>query len=159
MGQQTFDSLRSDLSCSMQWSFAIVISVINIGTKLKQEFNDFVLIVRCGPVDWSLPLVRTVDQCWVVRKHLLNCRDIALQNSVFQARLHMSPLHGSEDLEASHFTSYVILPCFCDLEIRSPAYSPARTNSTHEARTASFSPGLTSKALSQARGTRFKRSA
>jgi hypothetical protein len=37
-------------------------------------------------------------------------------------------------------------PCFCEREMRSVAYSPASTNSTHEARTASLSLGLTSNA-------------
>ncbi len=66
---------------------------------------------------------------------------------------------GNSSLNYHHRISYVILPCFCDREIRSPAYSPASTNSMHEARTASFSLGLTSKALSQAFGTRLRRSA
>ena len=39
----------------------------------------------------------------------------------------------------------MILPCFCDREIRSLAYSPASTNSMHEARTASFALGFTSR--------------
>ena len=40
--------------------------------------------------------------------------------------------------------------------MRSLAYRPASTNSTHEARTAALSLGLTSNALSQALGTRFE---
>ena len=53
----------------------------------------------------------------------------------------------------------MIRPRCCEREIRSVAYSPASTNSTHEARTAGSLEALTSKALSQAGGTRFSRSA
>ncbi len=41
--------------------------------------------------------------------------------------------------------------------IRSLAYSPASTNSTQLARTASLSPAFTSNAFSHAFGTRFSR--
>ena len=50
-------------------------------------------------------------------------------------------------------------PCFCEREMRSLAYSPARTNSMHDARTVSLSLGLTSNAFSHAYGTRLSRSA
>ena len=43
--------------------------------------------------------------------------------------------------------------------MRSVAYSPASTNSTHEARTASLSAAFTSNAFSHALGTRCSRSA
>src|SRR5262245_20856048 len=56
-------------------------------------------------------------------------------------------------------TSYVIRPCFCARERRSVAYNPARTNSTHDARTASLAAGFTSNAFSHAFGTRLSRSA
>ena len=55
--------------------------------------------------------------------------------------------------------SYTICPCCCEREMRSVAYSPARTNSTHDARTPASLDALTSNALSHAGGTRFKRSA
>ena len=60
---------------------------------------------------------------------------------------------------AHHRVSYMIRPCFWDREMRSVAYKPASTNSTHDARTGSLSEALTSNAFSQARGTRFSRSA
>ncbi len=50
-------------------------------------------------------------------------------------------------------------PCRSDREIRSVAYSPASTNSTQLARTASLSDAFTSNALSHAGGTRRRRSA
>ena len=58
-----------------------------------------------------------------------------------------------------HVISYTICPCCCEREMRSVAYSPASTNSTHDARTPASLEALTSKALSQAGGTRFRRSA
>src|SRR5262245_4124642 len=82
--------------------------------------------------------------------------------AAYDQRVVRDPLgHGSlrGAPECRHLISYVILPCFCDREMRSPAYSPASTNSAHDARTASLSLGLTSNAFSHARGTRLSRSA
>ncbi len=53
----------------------------------------------------------------------------------------------------------MIRPRCCEREMRSVAYKPASTNSTHAARTAGSLDALTSKALSQAGGTRSSRCA
>ena len=108
---------------------------------------------RTGNVLRIVPLVRMNDSAdlmlsWSMQWSVaVACR----QWSVRRLRL-TQPL-------TSHYTSYTIFPCFCAREICSVAYRPASTNSTHDARTAASLEAFTSKAFSQAGGTRFRRSA
>src|SRR5205807_5744287 len=74
-------------------------------------------------------------------------------------RLHRRGLQRCFVCNDHRYVSYTIRPCFCDREMRSVAYSPLSTNSTHDARVAGSDELFTSNAFSHARGTRLSRSA